>query len=41
MYGECQSTKNEMVMANYSGIYLDRLMGNASSNFRPEQQIQS
>jgi hypothetical protein len=41
MYGECQSTKYEMVMAKYSGTYLERLMGNDSSNFRPEQSIQS
>jgi hypothetical protein len=41
MYGECQSTKYEKVMTTYSDIYLDRLMGKASSNFRTEQPIQS
>jgi len=29
-----------MVISNHSGTYLERLMGNASSNFRPEQPIQ-
>jgi hypothetical protein len=37
---EYQSTKYEMVISNHSGTYLERLMGNASSNFRPEQPIQ-